>query len=106
MSRKTLLILAPLGLGAFVLAWAAMTSRGEPEARPARPAAKPAPARKAAPTEIGISVEPPASAPYVAAPASAPESSPENALILQRIRMMEEKLLLLESKRDALLAYA
>jgi hypothetical protein len=106
MSRKTLLVTAPLGLGAIVLAWAAIAARTEPELKPARPAAKPAPARKAAPEEISATLEPPASAPFVSAPAraAAPAEGGENALILERIRRMEEKVVALEARRDAMLA--
>ena len=67
MSRKTILMSAPLGLGVLVLLWAAMAARSEPDAKPARPAPKPAPLRKAAPTEISAAPETPAAAPRTTA---------------------------------------
>jgi exonuclease VII large subunit len=102
MSRKTILMSAPLGLGALVLLWAAMAARSEPEAKPVRPVLKPAPVRKAAPTEIAAT-DPAAPTPVVsAAPAPASTGGGENALIEERIRKMEERLLSLETKRNAL----
>ena len=102
MSRKTILMSAPLGLGALVLLWAALAARGEPGAKPARAAQKPA-VRKAAPTEISADPEPPAAEPRTtASPASPAAGGGEYAVIEDRIRKMEERLLGLEAKRNAL----
>lgn len=103
MSRKTMVVLAPLGLGALVLLWAATTGRGDPETKPARPerkapAAPPKFAAVAAPASEGTSISTPAALP------PAPPLTGEYPAIESRIRLMEEKLLALETKRDALAA--
>jgi hypothetical protein len=100
MSRTTILLSAPLGLGALVLLWAAMAARSAPAAAPARPASKAAPERKAAALETPADARP-ASRP-LAAPAPPVGGGGETALIEGRIRMMEERLLSLEAKRTDL----
>jgi hypothetical protein len=103
MSRKTMLISAPLGLGALVLLWAAMAARGEPESKPARPIPKPAAAKRPVPVEAPAIVDAPAPTPAVSpAPAAPAEGGGEYAVISERIRKMEEKLLALEAKRNTL----
>lgn len=103
MPRKPLLIGAPIGLGVLVLAGAAMMSRGEPEAKPKRSAPRsPAAAPKAEPIDAPASSVP-ADAPFLAAPSPSGES-PENALIRERIRLLEERLLALQARRDAMVA--
>jgi hypothetical protein len=102
MSRKTILMAAPLGLGGLVLLWAALAARSEPEAKPPHAAPKTAAVRKAAPVETAAP-ENSAAAPFVAAsPAAPPSGGGENALIEERIRKMEERLLTLETKRNTL----
>lgn len=98
MRRRTLMIAAPLGLGALVLAGAALATRGEASAPAPRvlPRARPTPRP-----------EPPAGgqAPELATVVPAPtgvEGGGANALILERIRRMEEKVLELELKRASL----
>ncbi len=103
MSRKTLLISTPLGLGALVLLWAAMAARSAPEAAPPRPAPKTAAVRKPSPVDMAPTPEPSATAPIVAAaPAATSSAGGQNALIEERIRKMEERLLELEVKRSSL----
>jgi hypothetical protein len=101
MSRKTILMSAPLGLGGLVLLWAALASRSGPEATRPAAAPKPASAKKASPVERAAAPEASAAAPFVAA-APAPSGGGENALIEERIRRMEERLLGLEGKRNTL----
>ena len=104
MSRKSLLVTAPLALGALVLLWAAMAVRGEPEPKPVRPAPKAAPAKRTAPPVESAVVDPPA-APVAPRPASStPSSGGEFAVIEERIRVMEEKLLALETRKAEILA--
>jgi hypothetical protein len=102
MSRKTILMAAPLGLGGLVLLWAALAARSEPEAKRPLAAPKPVSVRKGAPAEppsaSGISV----AAPFVAASPAPSSSGGENARIEERIRKMEEQLLTLETKRNSL----
>jgi hypothetical protein len=101
MSRKTILMSAPLGLGGLVLLWAAIAARSAPEAPRPQPAPKTVSAKKAAPVELPPETS--GAAPSVAAaPASAPSGGGENALIEERIRKMEERLLSLETKRGTL----
>jgi hypothetical protein len=103
MSRKTILLTAPLGLGALVLLWAAMAARGDQEAKPARPERKAPAAAKVAPAAAAPApVEAPTSTSAPLPPG--PAFTGEFPAIESRIRLMEEKLLGLESKRDALLA--
>jgi hypothetical protein len=102
MSRKTVLMSAPLGLGGLVLLWAALAARSE--AGPARPLAapkpKPTPARI---VETAPAPEVPGEARFVAAPSGpALSGGGENSLIEERIRKMEERLLTLEGKRNTL----
>jgi len=98
MSAKTLLISAPLGLGALVLLWASIASRTAPEAAPARPGAK-----SVAP-EVAAAIEAPASAASrPVAPAAPAGGGGEHAVIEGRIRLLEERLLSLETKRNELL---
>lgn len=105
MSRKTILISAPLGAGALLLLWAAMAAPGEPESKPARPKPKPAAVQRTAPVEVPETVEAPAPAPVVSpVPAAPAEGGGEYAVIHERIRKMEEKLLTLEAKRNTLTA--
>lgn len=102
MSRKTILVLAPLGLGAGVLLWAAMAARSEPPAAPARPVSRPAAVRPAPTPEDITSIDVPAAAaprPVLTAPSA---GGGENALIQERVRQLEEKLLSLEATRTAL----
>ncbi len=100
MSRKTVLISAPLGLGALVLLWVAMSARGEPESRPARPVVKPVTAIRSAPAELSATVGTPA--PASSLPPAPAEGGGEYTVINERIRKMEEKLLALETKRNTL----
>ena len=104
MSRKTILISAPLGLGALLLLWAGMATRSEPEAKPPRPSPKTAPLRRPAALEAAAAVESSPAAPSVAPAPSAPAPSGggEYAVIEDRIRKMEEKLLALEAKKAVL----
>jgi len=102
MSRKTILLSAPLGLGALVLVWAALASRESEVSKPER-AERKAPARRpAAPAESAAPVR--ESASYLAPAAPAPAGDGEYALIEQRIRLMEAKVVSLEAKRDELAA--
>jgi hypothetical protein len=102
MSRKTILVSAPLGLGALVLLWAAMAARGEPEQKPARSVPKPT-VKRSAPMDVSAAVEAPAPARALSpAPAAPVEGGGEYAVINDRIRKMEEKLLELEAKRNTL----
>jgi hypothetical protein len=103
MSPKTILISAPLALGGLVLLWAAWAARSEPEAKPSLAAPKAAAGRKPAPAQAPAAPETSVAAPFVA-PASAHASSGggENALIEERIRKMEERLLALEAKKGTL----
>jgi len=97
MSRKTMLLSAPLGLGALVLLWAATTSRGEPEpAKPVRPAAKKTSVQRSASVETALPEPAAASLPRAVAPA---RSGGEFAVIEDRIRKMEEKLVALETRK-------
>ena len=103
MSRRTMLISAPLGLGALVLLWAAMAARSAPEAAPPRPAPKAAAIRKPSPVDMAPTPEPSAAASIVAAaPAATSSAGGQNALIEDRVRKMEERLLSLEAKRNTL----
>lgn len=103
MSRKTMLVSAPLGLGALVMIWAAMATRAEPETKPARPAPKAGSVQRTAPIETTAFVETPR--PAASAPASSPVSSGgEYSVIEGRIRLLEEKLLALETKKAELVA--
>jgi len=96
MSRKTILLSAPVGLGALVLLWAAMAARGEPgPSKPARPAAKKTAGPRPAPAETAVSVDPPAPA----RPAASAPSGGEFAVIEDRIRKMEEKVFALETRK-------
>jgi hypothetical protein len=96
MSRKTILALAPLGLGAVVLLWAATTNRGEQDpVKPVRPSVKKT-AQRTVPIEASSVVESPA--PLSRKPVAA-SAGGEYAVIEERIRMMEEKLLALETKK-------
>jgi len=95
-SRQAILVTAPLGLGALLLSWAALSARGEPPPRaPRRPRAGPA-AKAPAPA--------PATEPAAAPDAPAAEPTGADPVILERIRAMEEKVRQLESRRDALAA--
>jgi hypothetical protein len=101
MSRKTILLSAPLGLGAVVLAWAALSARGPEASTPERTDRKAAAPRKAAAEEPAAPAR--ESASYVApARPTTPSSGGEYAVIEERIRLMESKLVLLETKRDEL----
>jgi hypothetical protein len=101
MSRKTILLSAPLGLGALVLVWALLSARDSEVSKPDRPDRK-APARRPAPAVEGAAPVR-ESASYVA-PAAASSSGGEYAVIEERIRLMEAKLTSLEAKRDELTA--
>ena len=101
MSRKTMVVLAPLGLGSLVLLWAAAAGRGHPEATPARAERKPATVSLAAARTVPP-LETPALASDAAAAASAPSAGAEFSVIESRIRLMEEKLVALEARREAL----
>jgi len=100
MSRKTILLSAPLGLGALVLVWAALSARESTVSTPDRPGRK-APARRPAPLAEAAA---PAreSASYLAPAAAQPSGGGEYAVIEERIRLMEAKLVALETKRDEL----
>ncbi len=102
MSRKTILLSAPLGLGAVVLVWAALSARGSQVSKPERTDRKTAAPRKALPAEASAPVR--ESASYVAPSPATPSSGGEYAVIEERIRLMESKLVLLETKRDELTA--
>ena len=102
MSRKTILVSAPLGLGALVLLWAAMAARGEPAPKPVRPAPKTATAKRPAPVEAAAFVDAPAAA--VSPRISAPAGGGEYSVIEERIRLMEEKLLALETRKAEMTA--
>ncbi|HVE42604.1 MAG TPA: hypothetical protein VNM14_22180 [Planctomycetota bacterium] len=102
MSRRTLLMAAPLGLGGLVLLWAALAARSQPDATPSRATPKPAAARKPSGAETVPLPEPSTAAPFVAAPTPAAAGGGENALIEERVRKMEERLLALEVKRNTL----
>jgi hypothetical protein len=101
MSRKTMVVLAPLGLGALVLLWAGATGRGDQELKPARAERKTSPAVRPEAALPGVS---PVSVSSVAPAPAAASGGGEFSVIESRIRMMEEKLLALETKRDALAA--
>jgi hypothetical protein len=104
MSSRKLLIFAPLGLGALLLVWGAMSARRQPEPKPARPASKPAPVRPAAaPIDIAAVSEMPVAA--LSRPSDPPAGAAErgeNSLIEERVRKMEERLLSLEAQRNVL----
>jgi hypothetical protein len=95
MSRKTILLSAPMGLGALVLLWAAMAARGEPDVKPVRSGPL-----KVTPVRPPAAVEAAALAtlsPKVSAPAFS--GGGEYSVIEERIRAMEEKLVTLETKK-------
>ena len=103
MSRKTILMSAPLGLGGLVLLWAALAARSEPEAKPPFAAPKAAAARKPVSPRAPEAPETSVAAPFVApAPAHASSGGGENSLIEERIRKMEERMLALEAKKGTL----
>jgi len=97
-SRERILVAAPLGLGAVLLAWAALSPRPEPPPKTTRrpgTAARKAPVPRP-PEEASIS-------PSLTPPeAPTPEPAGEEGIILERVRAMEEKVRTLESKRDTL----
>lgn len=98
MSRRTILVSAPLGLGAVVLLWAALAARGDRGTTPA-PAKRVVKTAPRAAVGEGIAfADAPArpAAPKAAAPAA---SGGEFSVIEDRIRRMEEKLLALETKK-------
>lgn len=98
MSKKTILLSAPMGLGALVLLWAAMSGRGEPEpVKPVRPAPKKTAVARPAPVEAVAAAEP--SAPVLPTTRTPAPVGGEYAVIEDRIRKMEEKLLALETKK-------
>jgi hypothetical protein len=99
MSRKTLLVSAPLGLGALVLLWAAMAARGEPDAKPVRHVPKSVGVKRPASIESEPVIAAPG--PYTVTPKRAEPVSAggEYSVIEERIRKMEEKLLALETKK-------
>jgi hypothetical protein len=103
MSRKTMLVSAPLGLGALVLLWAAMAGRGEPEVKPVRPVPKAAIAKRPAPVEAAVPVDSPA-VPLPTRPSTPAPSGGEYAVIEERIRLMEEKLFALETRKAEITA--
>lgn len=97
MSKKALLVSAPLGLGALVVLWAAVSVRGATES--ATPAPKKKPALKAA------LLEPVAEAGVATPSAASTSTTPAtgaDALILDRIRRMEERLQTLETRKQTL----
>jgi hypothetical protein len=102
MSRKTILLSAPLGLGALVLVWAALAARESKVSAPDLPGRK-APLRRPDPAREAAA---PAreSASYLAPAATKPSSGGEYAVIEERIRLMEAKMVTLEAKRDELAA--
>jgi len=103
MSRKTILVSAPVSLGALVLLWAAMAGRSEPEVKPVRAAPKPASAKRPAPVEAPVAVDAPP-APRPARASTPAPSGGEYAVIEERIRLMEEKLFALETKKAEITA--
>ena len=100
MSRKTILLSAPLGLGALVLVWAALSARGPEVAKPERPERKAPAPHRAPPAQGAAPVRESALAPTPATPSS----GGEYAVIEERIRLMEAKMASLEAKRDELTA--
>jgi hypothetical protein len=99
MSRKTILVSAPLGLGALVLLWAAMAARGEPDAKPGRSPAKTAAVKRTAPAETAAFVDAPPASLSPRTPPVPASAGGEYSVIEERIRKMEEKLFALETKK-------
>ena len=102
MSRRTILGSALVGLGGVALLWAALAARAEPEPKAARVVSKSPKARTADPSpEVPSPMQD--SAPPAAAASTAPvEVGDANAAIRERIRKMEDRLLELELRRNAL----
>lgn len=101
MPKKAILVVAPGILGALVLAWAAFAARPEEGTAKAGPS-RPAPARReGAPPATAAPREAVTSRPAAATPAAI---APENAAIQARVRVLEERLLELEAKRDGIAA--
>jgi hypothetical protein len=102
MSRSTILVSAPLGLGAVALLWAALAARAEPEAKGPRPSLKAPAGRKLDPAPEGFA--PAAALPVPAAARTIAPAAGEdgNARIQERIRKMEDRLLELELRRNDL----
>ncbi len=92
MSKKALLVSAPLVLGALLVLWAAVSVRSATESAPPVPKKKPV---LKAPL-----LEPVAEA--AAATPSTPPATGTDALILDRIRRMEERLQSLETRKQTL----
>jgi hypothetical protein len=102
MSRRTILGSALVGLGSMGILWAALAARAEPEPKAARAVSRSPKARKAdpmfeAPSPVQDSPQPDATA------STAPiEIGDGNAAVRERIRRMEDRLLELELRRNAL----
>ena len=104
MSMKSILIWAPLGLGAGALLWAALAARGGSESGAVGPTPKPASPRRADRAEVAFPEATAAVSPG-ASPAAgllASSGGGEYGVIEGRIRKMEEKLLTLEAKKTTL----
>ncbi len=100
MPRKTILIAAP-AVGALLIGWAAFAARPDPGSAPAP---RPAPVGRKSAAPAAAFEGPAPSATRQARPDAAPPSSPETAVIQERVRKMEERLQELEARRDALTA--
>jgi hypothetical protein len=103
MSPKTILISALVGFCALGLLWAALTVRGEPELKKAKPPSKAGAGRPAPEAASGKEL---LSAITYSAPASlvpaGPSGGGEYPIIEERIRKMEERLGTLEARKAAL----
>jgi len=101
MSKKALLVSAPLGLGAFVVLWAAVSVRSATESAP--PVLKKKPSLKAALFEPVAEADAATPSGLLSAEStSTPPAIGADALILDRIRRMEERLQSLETRKQAL----
>lgn len=106
MSRKAFSLTALIGLGVLTLFWAAVAAREEP-APAARPKLRPFAAAAVMPPPEPFDLTQgkpfaPIATPAVLTPEEA--ANPANVRILERIRLMEEKVRELASKRDLLTA--
>jgi hypothetical protein len=102
MSRRTILGSALVGLGGVALLWAALAARAEPEPKAACAVPKRPKARKGDPSSEAPAPAQDFSPPPAAALTAPIEIGDGNAAVRERIRRMEDRLLELELRRNAL----
>jgi hypothetical protein len=93
---------ALVGLGGVALLWAALAARAEPEPKAARAVSKGPKPRTGDPSSQALSRVQDSPPPAAAASAAPMENGDGNAAIRERIRRMEDRLLELELRRNAL----